>query len=262
MILGASPTATTGASDRHSSSSAPAAANCPSSLGPPSVSSRVCPRSGQQPGHPGRIDALPLPGEQHLRARGTGLGHPVGRCARAGQHQGGDQRLGEQRQGEVQPEAGGHHGDGGGRPLPGGGPAGGERLPGPGRPVALLPYGLRADHHRVREPAQHPEDPHVGIAGERLRAALVMGRAVQRRTPCSPAASRCAPSAPDRPPPGTHRRRPARRASTRGPWGRAPPPRCSRRQGPVRRGRREGTGVAWRQCDMPRSRDRRPPHTR
>ncbi len=50
MIRGAVPVATTGASDRHISSSTRAEANCPSSRGPPSVRSRVSPRSASTSG--------------------------------------------------------------------------------------------------------------------------------------------------------------------------------------------------------------------
>lgn len=171
---------TSGASVRHSSSRAPAAANWASSLGPPSASSRVRPRAASSRTARAGSTRVPSPHDDDQGAGLLGGGHAVGGGVGAGEDQGRGERLGEQRQGEVQVQGRADHRDGRGRGLSGGGAAGPEVLTGPSRPVTLLAYRFRAHDDRVREGPQYAEDPHVGVRGQRLRPAVVPGRAVQR----------------------------------------------------------------------------------
>ncbi len=159
------PPASTGETVSRSSSSTSAATSWASSVGPPSAWMRCRPRSCSAAIVGAQVDVV-VTGDDHV----GDLGDPAPSVA-VGRLRGDDdralERLGVERCGQVERERAADHHDHGGVGLPGGASTLDEVRLGLRRPVALGAHGAGAGEHGVGQPAQAPEHPTVGIAGDR-----------------------------------------------------------------------------------------------
>ena len=166
-ILVLAPPATSGATDRQSSSITPASTSCPLNDGPPSERTTPAPRAVELIEDLGRLGPRRRQAH-HLGNRPESL-HRLGRRRAAGQ----DHRrvlarapVGEQREAQIEVEAGGDHRQAGPLGAPRGqpGPAGGR--PGPGKAVALGPHRAGRRDDPVGAGPNRREDRLVGRVAE------------------------------------------------------------------------------------------------
>ena len=154
------PPTSSGATVRHSSSTASAATSSPNSVGPPSQSTRCSPRrassaSTRSGREPVERDDVPARGGQPLPALARGGGEGEDDRWHAG--------VGEQPAGRIEQGRAGDDRDRWRRVPAAGGPA--------GAPVVLGPHRPGPDEDDVREPAQQQEHPAVGGGAEACGAA-------------------------------------------------------------------------------------------
>ncbi len=203
----ASPAVSIGETVRHISSSTPAVTNCPSSRGPPSVSSRVCP--GATSASTARAGSTPTPSPAiTTRAPAFSAAAIRSGARRAGQDQDRHQRRGEQRQGEVSSRLALT------TAIAGAGlcPAARRSSANSARERAgRYPPGVRSRRRRPPRPPGRAgcRNAHVGRAGDGLGPAVVLGGTVEGGDHVRPQPRSAARPARDR-----RRRRPTRRGST------------------------------------------------